>query len=201
MRIAGCDNQLPVFFTQCNNLAVEIAQCFLVCDPPLFNQKTVIADWLYFQIIIKVHNCIHFRLRTVVKQRLYQLSRFTCRSDNQAFTVLFQFGLRNTRVPAEIFQITVRNQLVQVFQAGFVFDKNNLVVRLQLQRIRIFGHFLNQMFISQHVPRFQVGNHTKINVRKHIRIIRGTVMVEVPKIVMRCNGIQLMIFQCRIQVT
>ena len=67
MRVAGSHYGLTVFITERNYPAIEVAKSFVVSNFTFGNKKSVIADRLYFQIIVKVYDILYFSLGLIIE--------------------------------------------------------------------------------------------------------------------------------------
>ena len=128
MGIAGGNDRFSVFFPQGYDFPVDFHQLFHIFNGSVVNQELVVNQRLNLQIIVKVHKAFDFLLAFLMEHRLVKLSRLAGRSDNKAFSVLFNHGFRHPRLFIKIVQVGIGNQFVQIFQSYPVLSQNNNVV-------------------------------------------------------------------------
>ena len=100
-----------------------------------------------------------------------------------------------------ILQIRGGNELVEILQTHQIFDKNDLVIGLELQRVCLFAHCLPHLVICFDTLTVDLVRHAEVNLRQHLRVIGGTVVIELTESVILGNKIQLMLFQIGIDIT
>ena len=80
MNITGSNNRLIKFFTKLNDFTVDLPQIFLTVDlgnTVTANHKFIIAQRLYFQVIIVIYNPCNPFFRLVIQNCLIQFTRLT----------------------------------------------------------------------------------------------------------------------------
>ena len=101
--------------------------------------KLIVGQWLYLQIIIKIHDPGKFRLLPAVQQRFIQLPGLAGASNDQSLPVLKQFALRDPWPSAVIIQMGFADQRIQIGPAHIVLCQNDHM---------ICGHLLNDLGIG-----------------------------------------------------
>ena len=132
VNVSGGDHRLAQFLAQPDDFPVVLPEVFvgfglvfLVCQ-----HKAVICQGLDFQKIVKRRNALQLVVAFPVEDGLEQLARFTGGADDQTLPQLKNVGLGHPRDPAEILQIGVGDQMVQVAQTDLILGKNDDVPRL-----------------------------------------------------------------------
>ena len=200
MRVAGRTDRTLCLPPDFDNPSVEIPESFFVRHLPLADHEFVVGDRLNLKVIVVFRDFDEVGFRLPFHHRGEQFPGFTRGAENQSFAVFVQIGSRNTGIPVIIFQIRIGNQPVEVLHAGLIFHKNDLVVRLELERVGLFRH--DVVHAGDGIDPFllQAFDHAGENRRQHFRVVGGTVMIEVAQLVIFGNRIQFVIFQSRIHV-
>ena len=128
MSITSSHDGFTIFFAKLYYSSVKVTKPFFVCNSPLGNHEHVITYRLNFEIIIEAYDFSNLAFGLVIKYRLHKLACLACGTYNKSFSVLFKLRTRNSRVTLIVFQISQRNQLVQIFQTLRISDKNYLVI-------------------------------------------------------------------------
>ena len=161
MHVAGRHTWLAQLVRNRQDLAVVIAQLFLVLCRAVGNHKLVVANRLNFQIIIEVGNLEQIFMRCAVHHLGKQLACLTGRAKNQALSVTNQFTARHNRLFIEIFQVGIGNQLVQIFESHLIFCQNNKVIPAQIFQTAGLGFESRQQ-------RIDVGNFGRVQLIPHL---------------------------------
>ena len=167
--------------SQPDDFPVELLEILLTADRRVFlvlNEKTIVSERLYFEIIIKVHNLRNFRIRRSPQQCLVELSGHTGGSDDQPLAVLLHKALGKLRLTVKVFQMRFGYTAVQIYSARLVFCENDRVAGFHLadcvlihasfpvQRIQV----INPLF-AKHRHKFHK------NPGRTFGVIHGTVMM------------------------
>ena len=115
MGITSSDDGLIIFLTQCHDLAIELAEAFIVCNGAFRHKETVIANGLNLEIIIKFHDLLDLGSGFIFDDRAHQFPCLTRGTHDQPLAVLFQFRLGNSGKASIIIEVAVRNQFVKIF--------------------------------------------------------------------------------------
>ena len=105
VRVAGSHYGLSVLVAKCNYPAIKLAKPLIVRDLTLCNKKSVIADRLYFKIIVKVYNVLYFSFRFVIEYCAEKLTRLTRRADYKSLSMSDELCLGDPWKSAVILQI------------------------------------------------------------------------------------------------
>ena len=130
MDVAGGDNGLIQLPAQLQDGAVIILQYRLVLDPAVFHQKTVVADGLDLQIVVKLCDLFQLFFLRAVHHRAVQLAHAAGGADEQSLPVLQKQAFGDGGAAVEIFQVGLGDHLIQVFQSRPVFGQHDHVVGL-----------------------------------------------------------------------
>ncbi len=122
MDVAGGHHHLPQLLAQADNgavvgpqILVGLGLVFFVCQ-----HKAVVGQGLDLQEVIEGGDAPEFIVALVVQHRLEKLSRLTGGADNQPLPLVHQLRLGNPGHPAEVFQVGIGDQVVEVAQAHLV---------------------------------------------------------------------------------
>ena len=188
MDVAGGHHQFPQFLPQLNDLSVVVPQILVgFCRVLLvFQHEAVVGQGLDFQKVVEGGDSLQFVMALAVQQRLEQFARFTGRADDQALPHLKQFRLRNSGNPAEMLQVGIGNQVVEVPQTHLIFGKEDNMPGLpvgdapagaQAHHGRIDGlQGVDVVFFLQH------GHELGHNQAAGHGVVPGPVVVEVRQI-------------------
>ena len=125
MHVTGRAARFAQRVGQLQNRAVIVAQRLFVLRDALGNHKPVVVDGLDFQIVVEIRDALEFLERFALDHRVKQLTRLTGRTENQSLAVLDELGTRHQRTAVKMIQKTIRNELVQVFQADLILYQND----------------------------------------------------------------------------
>ncbi len=88
MHVTGSDYRLSEPVTECNYSAVEISQILFTAYLAVSEQEHIVADRLYFKIVIERCYLFYLLLRLLFKYRSEKLARFTRTAYYKSFSVL-----------------------------------------------------------------------------------------------------------------
>ena len=107
MYITGGNDRLLKFFTKTHDLPDIFPEIFLrvyrILGIP--QHKSVIAQGLDLQVIVKIHDSCHFLAGRSSKNCLIQFPRLAGRTYDQTFPVFIQKTLGNPRSSGKIFKM------------------------------------------------------------------------------------------------
>ena len=98
MHVARGDRHFTQFVAEADDAAVDVFKISFRADVRTFfvvNEESVVAGRLDLEIIVESCNIQQFLVRLFVEDRAEYLSRFTCRTEDQTFAVLYEPALRN----------------------------------------------------------------------------------------------------------
>ena len=130
MDVAGGDNGLIQLPAQLQDGAVIILQYRLVLDPAVFHQKTVVADGLDLQIVVKLCDLFQLFFLRAVHHRAVQLAHAAGGADEQSLPVLQKQALGDGGAAVEVLEIGLGDHFIQVFQTRPVFHQQDHMVAL-----------------------------------------------------------------------
>ena len=132
MNVSGGDHRLAQFLAQPDDFPVVLPEVFVGFGLVFFicQHKAVVRQRLDFQKVVKGRNAFQLVVAFPVKNGLKQLARFAGRTDDQPLPQLKNVGLGHPGHPAEVLEVGVGDQMVQVAKTHLVFGKNDDVPRL-----------------------------------------------------------------------
>ncbi len=171
--------QLPA---QIQDRAVIVLQHGLVLDDAVFDEEAVVADRLDLQIVVKRRDLFQLLVACALHHRAVQLAHAAGRADQDALPMLEQQALRDRRDAVEVFEVALRDHLVEVFQT--------LPVQNQQDHVMGLGHVRAPQRV---VDRFDIvhglrplgGKHRQEfahDARDDHRVVRGAVVVELRQV-------------------
>ena len=122
MHITRCDARLTRRISQCQNASVYIFKRFLgivprrhldfgfrnlVFDIRRSEFKRVVAEGLYFEIVIKIDYLLYALLRLTVFNRAVEFTALTCGTEYKALSVLYEIGLECNRLIKEMLRMGI----------------------------------------------------------------------------------------------
>ena len=134
MHIAGGTYQFVKLCTQLHYLFIDLDQVVLGLYRTLLipEHESVIAQGLYFQIIIEVHQPCDLRIRGTAKQGLIQLTRLTGGTDDKALPVLVKDALGDSGPSCIVLQVGPTHQAVQVDPPDIILGQDDHMIGGQL---------------------------------------------------------------------
>ena len=132
VNVSGGDHRFAQFLAQPDDFPVVLPEVFIGFGLVFFvcQHKAVVCQGLDFQKIVKGRNALQLVVAFPVEDGLEQLARFAGGADDQTLPQLKNVGLGHPGHPAEILQIGVGDQMVQVAQTDLILGKNDDVPRL-----------------------------------------------------------------------
>ena len=121
--------------SQLDDRPVHILYVFLrpyLRDPLAGNHKFIIAERLYLQIVIEVHDTRNPLLALIVQKRLVQLSCLAGAAHYEPLPVSGQLALGNPRLPAEVVQVGLGYERIQVHSANLILSQYDDMERRKL---------------------------------------------------------------------
>ena len=117
MHVARSHHRQAQLFAQADDHAVQLPQLLHILHPALADQKGVVAHGLDFQIVIKPCDAGQLFLVRPFQHSAKQLARLASRAYDHAFAVFLNIRARHMRAAAEILEMSVADQMVDVPKA------------------------------------------------------------------------------------
>ena len=123
-------DRFPHLFAERADPAVDLPEVFFGVNviTVFFDQVEVVSDRLDLEIIIKISNAPYLIFCFTAQDGVVKLTRGTGGTQDQAFTVLVQQGIRDTRPPLEIGQVGVRYQMIQIDASCLICSEDHRVI-------------------------------------------------------------------------
>ncbi len=178
VHVRGRDDRLIQLPAEVEDRAVVVLQHALVLYAAVFDEKAVVCDRLDLEIVVKRGDLLQFLLACAVHNRAVELAHAAGRADEDALAVLQQQALRHAGRAVEVFEIGLRDHLVQVFQPHAVLHKEDHMVGL-----RHIGAAQGVVDMLDIIDRLRAlgGQHRDElhhDARAGRRVVRGAVVVE-----------------------
>ncbi len=127
MHIAGGHHHFPQFLAQLDDFPVVGPEVFVSLGLVLvvIQHKAVVGKGLHLQKIIEGGNALEFVVALPVENGLEQLASLTGRADDQALPHFQKLRLGNSGHPAEMLQVGIGDQVIEVPQAHLVLGEKD----------------------------------------------------------------------------
>ena len=185
VNVSGGDHRLAQFLAQPDDLPVVLPEVFIGFGFVFFvcQHEAVVRQRLDFQKVVKGRNAFQLVVAFPVENGLKQLARFAGRTDDQPLPQLKNVGLGHPGHPAEVLQIGIGNQVVQVAQTDLVLGKNNDVPCLPISDAAAgtqMGHGrVDGLQVVDVMLLFQLDHELRHDEAAGHGVVRRPVMVEV----------------------
>ena len=202
--VAGGADGLVQLPAQADDGAVELPQLLLRLDVAVAEHEHIVADGLYFQIVVKRRDAPELGPVLVVLHRLEQLPGLAGGADDEPLPVGHQLGFGDDGHPLEVLQVGGGDQLVQVLEAHFVLGQQDDVFgkaaglaapgpQLQHLGVDVLEAADAQFFFHLLEKRDQHIGH-------HGRVIGSPVVVEGGQVQILGHNVQLELVQLRQEI-
>ena len=148
MHVSRRADRLSELLAEGDDLAVQISEVFvrlnvIIAVFPL--EVGIVADGLDLQVIIEGDDAGKLLVRYAPEDCVEQLAFGARRADDEVLPVFLQKGLRDARISAEILQVGIGNDAVQLAPPGLVPDEDADVVVVHLaDHVRVGTAFFRQ---------------------------------------------------------
>ena len=203
VHVAGGDDGLAELLAEPDDGAVEAAQLLLILGKTLVEHEAVVADGLDLEEVIERRDALELRPALVVQDGLEQLARLAGRADDEPLAPLQDLRLRHNRHAAEVFEIAVGDQPVEIAQADGVFGEDDDVSRAavhdlaagaQLLHARVDGLQMVDALLLQHFEKA----HEQIPAGDGV--VGGAVVVEIGQTQRVRDDVELVFAELRHQI-
>ena len=100
----------------------------------------------------------------------------------------------------EVFEIGIRDELVEVLHPGLVLHKDDLVVGFQLQGVRLLRHGVVEAGDVPDAVLLEALDHAAEDHREHFGVVAGAVMIEVAEAVVLRERVEAVVLEFRVHV-
>ena len=115
VRVAGGNAGFAGLFRQRDDLSVQFFEPRVVLDLALRDEEAVVRDRLDLEIVVERGDLVERFALQPVEHGAEDLAGFARRTDDQPLAVVLDQALRHPGDFPEIVEITVRDQLIQIF--------------------------------------------------------------------------------------
>ena len=137
MHVSCGNHRFSQFLTQPDNGSVVVSQVlvgfrliFFICQ-----HETVVGKGLDFQEVIEGGDPAQFVVALMVQDSLEKLSRLAGGADDEALPHGKQLGFWNSGDPAEVFEVGVGNEMIEVPQSNLIFCKEDNMSCLTVRNV------------------------------------------------------------------
>ncbi len=201
----ACGTHRPVQgLAQLHNGPVKVLQHLHIghLGLPVFvwaEHKEVVAQGLDFQVIVPGGHPFQLLPLPLIGHRLVELTSLTGRAQNQSLPIFLDLAFQHERVAAEVLQMGVRDQAVEIAQALLVFGQHNEMVGSG--RPLALGHPFHEHRGHGRIDGGQGGDalllqhleHGDEHLPHHLGVIAGPVVLEGRQVQSVGHRIQLVI--------
>ena len=131
VHVARGDDGLAELPAERQDRAVVFLQHLLILHAPVFDEKAVVADGLDLQVIVVGGDLLELLLARAGHDRAVELAHAAGGADEDALPVLIEQALRHRGIAVEVFEVGLRDHLVEIFQPPAVFHQQDHVVALR----------------------------------------------------------------------
>ena len=128
VNIAGSDGKLAELVGSSDYLFVYIFEPLNVLDSALSDKESVVAVWLYLQVIVKRGDFKHFIVGFSVEYGSVNFTLFARTADDYTLAELFYNRARDTGLAAEIFEVRFCDYFIEIFKSYIILCKEDYVV-------------------------------------------------------------------------
>ncbi len=127
VNVTGGNHHFAQLLAQADDFAVEVPKVLVGFGFVLFvvQHETVVGQGLDFQEVIERSDTLQLIVTLVIQNCLEQLARFTGRADDETLPQLHQLRLGDSGNPAEVLQIGIGDQMIEVAQALLILGKED----------------------------------------------------------------------------
>ena len=178
VHVAGGDDGLAHLLAKPHDAAVEVPQRLLAADRAVVEQEAVVAQRHDLQVVIERRDAPQLAVALAAQHGVEHLARLAGRADQQPLAVFCEHALGDGRVSLKVFQIGLRNDLVEIFQSRFVLYENGHMARVPLF-LQPAAHEVVEIADRLCAALGEHGQELAHDARNDHRVVRGAVVVEV----------------------